>query len=76
MSYTYEIKNSDLYYEMIIIEWLDNKYENSWHLHLLKNNYKPYMDPFPFTCDDNENQKNSFERTKNWVLQKHPELLL
>jgi len=75
MNYSYEIKNSDSHYEMIITEWLDNEYENSWHLHHLKNNYKPYWDPHRIELY-NENQKNSFERTKNWVLQNHPELLL
>lgn len=75
MNYTYEIKDSGLHYEMTIIEYLNDEYKEIWYLYYLKNNYKPYMDPQK-PDSHNENLKNSFVRTKDWVLQNHPELML
>lgn len=67
MKYTYEIKDS-IYYPngMEITEYLDNEFCDMWYLVVLKNSHQ---NDFPATFD-------SFERTRNWVLQNHPELLL
>ncbi len=71
MKYNYEIKNSDysssMINEMTIIEYLNNEYKENWYLHYLKNNYMDHWDL---------HLKNSFMRTKKWLLQNHPELLL
>lgn len=67
MKYTYEIKDS-IYSPngMEITELLDDEFYDMWYLVVLKNGR---MGDFPATFD-------SFERTRNWVLQNHPELLL
>ena len=70
MNYTYEIQDLDYSHninEMIIIEYLNNKYKENWYLPYLKNNC---MDQWDLHL------KNSFMRTKKWVLQNHAELLL
>ena len=67
MKYTYEIKDS-IYSPngMEITEYLDDEFHDMWYLVVLKNSHQ---NDFPASFD-------SFERTKNWVLQNHPELLL
>ena len=71
MNYTYEIKNSDYspdISEMMIIEYLNDQFQDSWYMRYLKKN----------RIDDLRvlHLRNSFMRTRNWVLQNHPELLL
>ena len=69
MNYTYEIKNSDYspdISEIMIIEFLNDEFHDMWYLVVLKNGR---MGDFPASFD-------SFERTRNWMLQNHPELLL
>lgn len=67
MNYTYEIKDSIYSPNGIeITEYLDDKFHDMWYLVVLKNGR---MGDFPATFD-------SFERTRNWVLQNYPELLL
>lgn len=68
MNYTYEIKDSIYSPDGIeITEYLDDEFSyHNWYLVVLKNSHQ---NDFPATFD-------SFERTKNWVLQNHPELLL
>lgn len=68
MNYTYEIKNSDLHYETIIIEYLNDEFQDWWYSDSLKN--KRIND---FTV---LHLRESFQRTKQWVLKNHPELLL
>jgi len=71
MNYSYEIKNSDYspdISEMMIIEYLNNEYQDSWYLDYLKKNR---MNDFTVL-----HLRDSFVRTRNWVLQNHPELLL
>jgi hypothetical protein len=71
MNYTYEIKNSDYspdISEMMIIEFLNDEFQESWYMRYLKKNR---IDNFMVL-----HLRDSFERTRNWVLQNHPELLL
>lgn len=67
MKYTYEIKDS-IYSPngMEITEYLDDEFHDIWYLVVLKNSHQ---NDFPASFD-------SFERTRNWVLQNYPELLL
>ena len=70
MNYTYELKNSDYSQdvsEIMIIEYLNNEYKENWYLPYLKNNCMDHWDL---------HLKNSFMRTKKWLLQNHAELLL
>ena len=71
MNYTYEIKNSDYspdISEMMIIEFLNDEFQESWYLAFLKKNR---MNDFTVL-----HLRDSFKRTRSWVLQNHPELLL
>jgi hypothetical protein len=70
MNYTYEIKNPITHGEETIIEFLNNKFNNCWYPSHLKN--KKYFNLLPNPSPTLA----SLERTKNWVLQNHPELLL
>ena len=70
MNYSYEIQDSDYsrnINEIIIIELLNNEYKENWYLPYLKNNCMDHWDL---------HLKNSFMRTRNWVLQNYPELIL
>jgi hypothetical protein len=65
MNYNYEIKD-DIYHienDKQIIEFINNKYNRIWHLTVLRKKF------YPLEFD-------SFQRTRNWMLQNHPELLL
>jgi hypothetical protein len=65
MNYSYEIKD-DIYHienDKQIIEFINNKYNRIWYLTVLRKKF------YPLEFD-------SFQRTRNWVLQNHPELLL
>jgi hypothetical protein len=53
---------------MMIIEFLNDEFQESWYLAFLKKNR---MNDFIVL-----HLRDSFERTRNWVLQNHPELLL
>jgi hypothetical protein len=55
------------YREIIIIELLNDEFQESWYLNFLKNSKNDFLAL---------HLRDSFQRTKNWVLQKHPELLL
>ena len=71
MNYRYELKNSDYSQdlsEMMIIEYLNDEYQDSWYLASLKT--RSINDFMIFHLKD------SFKRTRNWMLQNHPELLL
>ena len=71
MNYTYEFKNSDYSQdvsEMMIMEFLNDEFQESWYMRYLKKNR---IDNFMVL-----HLKDSFERTRNWVLKNHPELLL
>ena len=71
MNYTYEIKNSDYSQgisEMIIIEYLNDEFQDSWYLDFLKKNR---INDFSVL-----HLRNSFTRTRNWVLKNYPEILL
>jgi hypothetical protein len=65
MNYHYEIKD-DIYHienDKQIIEFINNKYNRIWYLTVLRKKF------YPLEFD-------SFQRTKNWMLQNYPELLL
>ena len=65
MNYSYEIKD-DIYHienDKQIIEFINNKYNRIWYLTVLRKKF------YPLEFD-------SFQRTRNWMLQNHPELLL
>lgn len=71
MNYSYELKNSDYSQdvsEIMIMEFLNDEFQESWYLSYLKINR---MNDFGVL-----HLRNSFVRTRNWVLQNHPELLL
>jgi len=74
MNYTYEIieqEDNSLYLKrkvITIIELLDLEYQESWYLNFLK---QKDMNHFAVS-----HLRNSFQRTKQWILENHPELLL
>jgi hypothetical protein len=71
MKYSYEFKNSDYSQdtsEIMIMEFLNDEFQESWYLDFLKINHKNDFIVLHL--------RNSFERTRKWVQQNHPELLL
>ena len=70
MNYTYEI-DKESFDSMVIIETINDKFNHSWHLidllEELKNNQKHFL--------TSEHIK-SYNRTKEWVAENHPELML
>ena len=71
MNYTYELKNSDYSQnvsEIMIIEYLNNEFQEIWYLASLKT--RGINDFMIFHLKD------SFKKTRNWVLQNHPEMLI
>ena len=71
MNYSYQLKNSDYSQdvsEIMIMEFLNDKFQESWYLSYLKINRTSDFIVLHL--------RDSFERTRNWVLQNHPELLL
>ena len=71
MNYSYQLKNSDYSQdvsEIMIMEFLNDEFQESWYLSYLKINRTSDFIVLHL--------RNSFERTRNWVLQNHPELLL
>ena len=67
MNYTYTIENSNYSSnEKKITELLNNKLNRVWYINQLKN----------AQSWNTTSVVNSFQRTKKWLLQKHPELLL
>jgi hypothetical protein len=70
MNYTYEIDKESLG-SMVIIETINDKFNHSWYLidllEELKNNQKYLL--------TSEHIK-SYNRTKEWFMENHPELML
>jgi len=67
MSYSYTIESS--YYSpngTEITEYLDDQFNDLWFVIVLKYGC---MEDFPASFD-------SFERTRNWVMENHPELMI
>ena len=68
MNYSYEIKNCDYSpYEKKITEYLDDELQGDWYVAFIKN---------PMNDFDGLHLLDSFQRTKKWVSQNYPELLL
>ena len=71
MNYSYKLKNSDYSQdvsEIMIMEFLNDEFQESWYLSYLKINRTSDFIVLHL--------RNSFVRTRNWMLQNHPELLL
>jgi hypothetical protein len=67
MNYTYEVDKESLGF-MVIIETINDKFKNwTFSLEELKNNQKYFL--------SGEHIK-SYNRTKEWVTENHPELML
>ena len=63
MNYRYKIKNDS------VTEFENKIYNGNWSFEFLKKNTAPSLFSFMGVAD-------SFHRTKEWLLQNHPELLL
>ena len=67
MNYTYEIDKESLGFK-VVIETINDKFKNwTFSLEELKNNQKHLV--------SSEHIK-SYNRTKEWVMENHPELML
>jgi hypothetical protein len=67
MKRIYEIKNDS------VTEFENNRYNGNWSFEILKKDTTPSLFSF---MGDAEHVISSFRRTKQWIIENHPELLL